>query len=245
MEKNSIRVCIVAILCMGMCFYVGNAGDPSLLQDFCVALTHPSHSPVFINGKVCKNPNEVEMSDFVYKGFNIPGNTNDNPQQANATLVDINHFPGLNTLGVSFARVDFGPFGLNTPHWHPRGSEIFAVMEGSLYAGFVTTDNKLWDTVINKGDVIVFPQALMHFQLNLGDTNAYAIAAFGTQNPGRVEVANTVFGSNPPIAFTDVLTKAFQVGVKDIQQLQSQFNNGTTTSLEYGRSILKLLSQRA
>ncbi|KAL2892774.1 putative germin-like protein 2-1 [Bienertia sinuspersici] len=224
---------------MSFMFYVANASDPTPLQDFCVGVNDPN-STVHTNGELCKNPKDVTIDDFIYKGFNIPGDTN-NTQGANATLVDIARFPAVNTQGVSIARVDFAPFGLNTPHLHPRGSEIFAVMEGTLYAGFVTADDKLYDTIIKKGDIIVFPQGLVHFQFNIGKTDALAIASFGSQNPGRVNVANAVFGSNPRI-LDDVLTKGFQVDEMVVEKLRSQFSS-ENRSINMGRSILKLLSQ--
>ncbi|XP_021844720.2 putative germin-like protein 2-1 [Spinacia oleracea] len=139
------------------------------------------------------------------------------------------------------ARVDFAPYGLNTPHLHPRGSEIFAVVEGTMYAGFVTSSYKLYNTILKKGDVIVFPQSLIHFQLNLGNTDALAYASFGSQNPGRVNVDDSVFATTPRI-LDDVLTKGFQVDEMVIEQLRSQFS-AENISVNTGRSILKLLSQ--
>ncbi|XP_021841036.2 putative germin-like protein 2-1 [Spinacia oleracea] len=233
---------VISTFCMSafaILFYVSDASDPTPLQDFCVGINDPNYA-VVVNGKLCKNPNDVTVNDFLYKGFNVPGDTN-NTQGANATLVDITRFPGVNTQGVAMARVDFGPYGLNTPHLHPRGSEIFAVVEGTLYAGFVTTGYKLYDTILKKGDVIVFPQGLIHFQLNLGKKDALAYASFGSQNPGRVNVADGVFATTPRI-LDDVLTKGFQVDEIVIEQLRSQFSP-ENISVNTGRSILKLLSQ--
>ncbi|KAB1207174.1 Germin-like protein subfamily 1 member 13 [Morella rubra] len=104
------------------------------------------------------------------------------------------------------------PYGLNPPHTHPRGIEIIVVAEGTLYGGFVTsnTDNRLFAKVLNKGDVFVFPVGLIHFQLNMGKTNAVAFASLSNQSPRVITIANAVFGSNPLIN-PDVLTKAFQV----------------------------------
>ncbi|KAL7231006.1 hypothetical protein ACSBR2_009306 [Camellia fascicularis] len=67
---------------------------------------------------------------------------------------------GLNTLGISLARIDFAPYGLNPSHTHPRETEILVVLEGTLYVGFVTsnTDNRLFTKVLYPGDVFVFPQ---------------------------------------------------------------------------------------
>ncbi|XP_042016389.1 germin-like protein subfamily 1 member 7 [Salvia splendens] len=75
---------------------------------------------------------------------------------------------------------------------------------------------------MHPGDVFVFPQGLIHFQFNVGKTNAVAFASFGSQNPGTITVANAVFGSDPKIN-PDVLAKAFQVEKNIIDYLQAQF----------------------
>lgn len=118
-------------------------------------------------------------------------------------------------------RIDFAPNGLNPPHTHPRATEILTVLEGSLYVGFVTSnpDNKLFTKVVNKGDVFVFPEGLIHFQLNSGHKKAVAIAALSSQNSGVITIANAVFGAKPLIP-DDVLTKAFQVDKKTVGWLR-------------------------
>ncbi|KAI3462467.1 hypothetical protein Pfo_019130 [Paulownia fortunei] len=203
------------------------ASDPSPLQDFCVAV-NDSMAAVFVNGKICKNPNMVVAEDFFFPGLNKPGNTS-NPLGSMVTPVNVNQLPGLNTLGVSLARIDFAPYGLNPPHTHPRASEVLVVLEGTLYVGFVTSNpanpnmkNKLFTKYLYPGDVFVFPQGLIHFQFNVGNTNAVAFAGLSSQNPGVITIANAVFGSEPPIN-PDVLAKAFQVEKNVIDYLQAQF----------------------
>ncbi|GAB4832816.1 hypothetical protein Ancab_006833 [Ancistrocladus abbreviatus] len=161
-----------------------------------------------------------------YKGLNIPRNTN-NKLGSNVTLVSAANLPGLNSLGISMARIDFAPYGLNPPHTHPRGTEVLTVIEGTLYVGFVTSNlpnggNRLFTKVLYQGDVFVFPQGLIHFQFNVGKTPAIAIVEFSSQNPRVITIANAVFGSKPPIS-VDVLSKAFQLDQKVIQKLQSLF----------------------
>ena len=155
--------------------------------------------------------------------MNIPGNTY-NKVGSNVTNVNVETFPGLNTLGISLARIDFAPYGQNPPHTHPRGTEILVVLEGTLFVGFVTsnTDNRLFTKTLNKGDVFVFPVGLIHFQVNVGKTNAIAISGLSSQNAGAITIANAVFGSNPPIN-PDVLTKAFQLDKKVVKYLQKEF----------------------
>ncbi|XP_027062342.1 putative germin-like protein 2-1 [Coffea eugenioides] len=221
----AVRIHIAAAI-LALVFTVVHASDPSPLQDFCVAVPD-ANAGVFVNGKICKDPKLVKPEDFFFPGLNKPGSTA-NPLGSNVTAVNVNQIPGLNTLGVSLARIDFAPYGLNPPHIHPRATEVLFVLEGTLVVGFVTSNpgmnmkNKLFTKVLNPGDVFVFPQGLIHFQFNQGHSNAVAFAGLGSQNPGVITIANAVFGSKPPIS-RDVLTKAFQVDKNVVKYLQSQF----------------------
>ncbi|KAF5207631.1 Germin-like protein subfamily 1 member [Thalictrum thalictroides] len=196
------------------------AVEPSPLQDFCVA---DYSSPVFVNGFACKDPNLADGTDFFYSGLHLPGNTS-NFLGSDITPVNAAHIPGLNTLGISMVRIDYAQGGLSPPHTHPRASEILTVLEGTLFVGFITSnpENRLITKVLQRGDVFVFPVGLIHFQRNIGYGNAVAFAAFSSQNPGAVTVANTVFGANPRIE-TDILTRAFAVDNSIIDSLQLQF----------------------
>lgn len=216
----------VAILLMSLAAAPAFASDPSPLQDFCVAVKD-AEAAVFVNGKICKNPNMVNADDFFFPGLNKPGNTS-NPLGSRVTPVNVNQLPGLNTLGISLVRIDYAPYGLNPPHTHPRATEVLFVLEGTLLVGFVTSNptppqkNKLFTKYLYPGDVFVFPEGLIHFQFNVGKTNAVAFAGLSSQNPGVITIANAVFGSDPPIN-KDVLTKAFQVEKNVIDYLQAQF----------------------
>ncbi|KAA8519326.1 hypothetical protein F0562_013582 [Nyssa sinensis] len=205
---------------LGITCSVVLASDHSPLQDFCVA---DPNSPVLVNGFVCKDSKLVQANDFFFSGLHLPGNTS-NAVGSRVTPVTVAQMPGLNTLGISIARVDYAPWGINPPHTHPRASEILTVLQGSLEVGFVTSnpENRLITKVLQKGDVFVFPEGLVHFQRNVGYGNAVAIAALSSQNPGVITIANAVFGSKPDIS-TDLLTKAFQVDKNIIYQMQSRF----------------------
>ncbi|KAK8482722.1 hypothetical protein V6N11_017234 [Hibiscus sabdariffa] len=113
---------ILALSILALASPFAYASDPSPLQDFCVAINDPKDG-----------------------GLNVPRNTS-NPVGSTVTPVNVAQIPGLNTLGISLARIDFAPNGgLNPPHTHPHATEILLVVEGTLYVGFVTsnTDNRL------------------------------------------------------------------------------------------------------
>jgi len=179
---------------------------------------------VFVNGKFCKDPNLATPEDFFFPGLLNRQNTS-NQLGFTATPVNVMNLPGLNTLGISLARLDFAPFGLNPPHTHPRATEVIVVLEGTLYVGFVTSnpENRLFAKTLYPGDVFVFPEGLIHFQFNVAKTkNAVAIAGLSSQNPGVITIANAVFGSNPKIN-PDILAKAFQLDKKVVDYLEKVF----------------------
>ncbi|CAL4907237.1 unnamed protein product [Urochloa decumbens] len=191
------------------------AGDPDLLQDICVAdLT----STVKVNGFPCKAT--VTEDDFYFKGLANPGNTN-NTYGSVVTGANVEKLPGLNTLGVSLSRIDYAPGGLNPPHTHPRATEMVFVLQGTLDVGFITTGNKLFAKTITVGDVFVFPRGLVHFQKNNGDAPAAVISAFNSQLPGTQSLAMTLFAATPDVP-NNVLTKAFQVGTKEVEKIKSR-----------------------
>ncbi|KAG6711480.1 hypothetical protein I3842_05G056000 [Carya illinoinensis] len=227
MMKGSVlmyQVAIVALLALACS--LAFAFDPSPLQDFCIAVDKYD-SAVFVNGKFCKDPKDVKAEDFFFQGrLNVARDTS-GKQGSNVTAVTVEQFPGLNTLGISLARIDFAPYGQNPPHTHPRATEVLFVLKGTLYVGFVTSNqadgkNLLFTKVLNAGDVFVFPIGLVHFQLNIGKSNAIAFAGLSSQNPGVITIADAVFGSEPPIN-PDVLTKAFQVDKNLVEYLQKLF----------------------
>ncbi|KAH8931514.1 hypothetical protein BDL97_19G025500 [Sphagnum fallax] len=190
------------------------ASDADPEQDFCVG---DSKNPTIVNGLVCKNPAEVKANDFKFSGLATPGNTN-NPLGSNVTAAFAAKFPGINTLGISMARLDFAKGGLVPPHTHPRATEIIFVVEGSLFVGFVSTNETLYATTLQKGDVFVFPRGLLHFELNVCDGTATAIAALNSQNPGTQIQAVALFNSKISEV---VLEKAFGLGEKAVQHIES------------------------
>ncbi|KAI7730414.1 hypothetical protein M8C21_025359, partial [Ambrosia artemisiifolia] len=163
------------------------------------------------------HPRSTEILTVIEGRLHLMGNTT-NDIGSNVTAVTVAELAGLNTLGISMARIDFAPWGINPPHTHPRATEILTVIEGSILVGFVTSnpENRLITKLLQKGDVFVFPKGLIHFQQNVGSGYALAIAALSSQNPGVITIANAVFGSNPDIA-GDILAKAFQVDIKVVQ----------------------------
>ncbi|KAK3225887.1 hypothetical protein Dsin_005749 [Dipteronia sinensis] len=209
--------CLVVLLILP---FSSLSSDPDSLQDFCVANLNSSIS---VNGFPCKPDAEVTSHDFFFNGLIKEGNTT-NVFGSKVTTGNVLAFPGLNTLGISMNRVDFAPGGLNPPHSHPRATESGVVIEGKLLVGFISTNNVFYSKVLTAGQMFVIPKGLVHFQLNVGEGKAHAIAAFNSQLPGAEVVPLNLFASTPAIP-NGVLTKAFQVEDDVINAIKSKFGS--------------------
>ncbi|PWA48945.1 germin [Artemisia annua] len=205
------------VIAMMMAIFLASfiSADPDLLQDVCVA---DLSSGVKLNGFACKS--NISSDDFFFAGLAKPALTN-NTFGATVTSASVQQINGLNTLGVSMARIDYAPGGINPPHTHPRATEIVYVLEGELDVGFITTENKLFSKTIKVGEIFTFPRGLIHYQLNSGKVPAAVIVGFNSQLPGTQRVANALFASSPTVEDV-VLTKTFQVGTKEVEKIKSR-----------------------
>ncbi|KAI8531888.1 hypothetical protein RHMOL_Rhmol11G0171100 [Rhododendron molle] len=204
------KLSVVAIMVFIAAISNSGSADPDMVQDVCVA---DLNIAVKMNGFACKV--SFSSSDFFSACLAMPMSTN-NMLGSIVTPANVMQIPGLNTLGVSMARVDFGPGGLNPPHTHPRATEIIFVLYGELDVGFITTANVLVSMTIKQGDVFTFPKGLVHFQMNNGKGPAAAIAAFDSQNPGVQAIA-----AMPPIS-NNVLSRAFQISYQEVDEIKSK-----------------------
>ncbi|KAL4576738.1 hypothetical protein LXL04_012837 [Taraxacum kok-saghyz] len=182
--------------------------DPDPLQDYCLPSNH-TH--------LCKNSSSLTVDDFVFSGIKHPGEFTN---KFSGVPVTSTVFPALNTLGMSLVRADFEVGGINAPHYHPRATEVAYVLEGKLYSGFVDTGNRVFAKVIEKGEVMVFPTGVLHFQMNVGDSPATVIGSFDSQNPGSVKLPVALFGSDID---SELLEKAFGLKGKEVSKLKKRF----------------------
>jgi len=209
---------IAVLLLVALTATTTTAADADALQDLCVA---DYASVILVNGFACKPASNVTAEDFASNLLAKPGVTN-NIFGSQVTAANVQKIPGLNTLGVSLARIDYAPGGQNPPHTHPRATEMVFVLEGQLDVGFITTTNVLITRRIVKGETFVFPKGLVHFQKNNGWEPATVIAGFNSQFPGTVNIPLTLFNATPPVP-DNVLTQAFQIDIKEVQKIKAKF----------------------
>ncbi|XP_057494007.1 LOW QUALITY PROTEIN: germin-like protein subfamily 1 member 1 [Actinidia eriantha] len=192
--------------------------DPDPLQDYCISDTKIPKF-FFINGEPCLNPSLAKSSQFVTAALSNKGNTN-NPFGFNVTLTNTDNLPGVNTQGLTMARIDLAPFGVVPPHSHPRASELTTCLQGTILVGFVTTSNRLFTQQLRPGDSFVFPKALVHFLFNVDPTGpALAVSGLSSQNPGAQIASLATFATKPP-CLDEVLKKAFQITGQELAKIR-------------------------
>nr|GEU43507.1 auxin-binding protein ABP19a-like [Tanacetum cinerariifolium] len=164
------------------------------VNDFCVADMKQSDTPT---GFPCKDPKKLTEADFVYSGLGVAGNTS-NLIKAAVTPAFTAQFPAVNGLGISLARLDLATGGVIPMHTHPGGSEVLVVIDGTICAGFISSANTVYFKTLNKGDIMVFPQGLLHFQINSGKGKAFAYVGFSSPSPGLQITDFALFGNELP-----------------------------------------------
>ncbi|KAI3714503.1 hypothetical protein L6452_21458 [Arctium lappa] len=164
------------------------------VQDFCVADLSKSDTP---SGFPCKDAKKLSVDDFVYSGLGVAGNTT-NLIKAAVTPAFTAQFPGVNGLGISMARLDLATGGVIPMHTHPGGSEVLVVIQGTICAGFISSANSVYFKTLYKGDIMVFPQGLLHFQINSGKGPALAFVSFSSPVPGLQITDFALFANDLP-----------------------------------------------
>ncbi|KAG6557058.1 hypothetical protein Mapa_000984 [Marchantia paleacea] len=196
--KRQAGFLLFGMLVLAFCGRPVLGSDPDIVTDFGINVT--------------------SGANLHFTGFrNLPEQP---AEKVHITFAFDTEFPGVIGMGIAPALLKFGPDSLNSFHTHPRASEIFIMLDGELDAGILDTANNLYTATLKKGDVFVFPKGLMHFQINRSKTKtATVVAAFNSENAGRVSIPPAMFNSVPRIG-TDLLMKALFLDEQTVERLK-------------------------
>ena len=82
------------------------------------------------------------------------------------------------------------PCGMNTPHTHPRATEILYLVTGEMEAGFIEENGaRFVDNILTKGQGTLFPQGSIHYQINTGCDPVLFVAALNDEDPGTTQIS--------------------------------------------------------
>jgi oxalate decarboxylase/phosphoglucose isomerase-like protein (cupin superfamily) len=110
------------------------------------------------------------------------------------------NFPAIVGQGVSMTIGFLGPCGMNSPHTHPRATEINFSVNTTLRGGVLIENGARFAEIdIAPGSATVFPQGAIHFEMNPSCEEAMFVAGFNGEDPGVAQVAQRYFGLPPDI----------------------------------------------
>lgn len=162
--------------------------------------------------------NLLKPEDFVFnfssKATGQPGVTTG--KGGHSVRADRKTFPALIGSGSSVTVGFLGPCGFNTPHVHPRATELNLVVKGSLMTNFIA-ENGVHKVVNPVGlyEMAVFPQGAVHEEFNPDCTDAVFVASFASEDPGVGTIAEEFFNLDD-----DVIEAALKVDIIDGAELE-------------------------
>ncbi|TDL25323.1 RmlC-like cupin [Rickenella mellea] len=132
------------------------------------------------------------------------------------------NYPAVIGNGVSMTIGFLGPCGLNTPHTHPRATEINFAVNATLRTGFLAENGaRFVFNDVPAGSVTIFPQGVIHFEQNQGCEPAMFVAAFNHEDPGVDQIAQRYFGLPPDV----VGATLGGLGVEEVAGLEAKIPN--------------------
>ncbi|KAJ6514934.1 RmlC-like cupin domain-containing protein [Mycena vitilis] len=159
--------------------------------------------------------NDLRDPQFVFDFLNPPGGVTTGAAGHTVTATS-GTFPAVVGNGVAMTVGFLGPCGINTPHTHPRATEINFSVNGTLRTGMLSENGARF--VVNSlppGSMTVFPQGAIHFEMNDGCEPAMFVAAFNGEDPGVLSIAQRFLGL--PFDIVDVTMG--EIGVQQVEGL--------------------------
>ncbi|KAJ7470949.1 RmlC-like cupin domain-containing protein, partial [Mycena latifolia] len=99
-------------------------------------------------------------------------------------------FPAVVGNGAAMAVGLLEGCAMNTPHTHPRATEIQFSVNGTIRTGMITENNaRFIMTEIPPGSMTIFPMGSIHFQVNEECDPVMFVSGFNSEDPGALQVA--------------------------------------------------------
>lgn len=141
----------------------------------------------------------ADDSDFVFS-FTDPKNKVTKGAGGTLTSANAANFPALIGNGMALTIGAMEPCSMNSPHTHPRATEMLLMTSGQITAGFLAENGARF--VVNNVTTLsatVFPAGSIHFQANYDCKPATFIAALNNEDPGTTQIAQRFFGLPPDV----------------------------------------------
>ncbi|KAJ7671290.1 RmlC-like cupin domain-containing protein [Mycena polygramma] len=131
-------------------------------------------------------------------------------------LANSGNFPAVIGNGVAMAVGLLEACGINTPHTHPRATEVQYSVNGTISTGLITENGgRFIMTELKPGGMTLFQKGSIHFQANTGCEPALFVSSFNAEDPGVLQAGQRFLGLSPDI----VAATLGDIGVEQVEGL--------------------------
>jgi len=140
--------------------------------------------------------------------------------------------PALIGTGSAMAMGFLGPCGFNTPHTHPRATELNVPILGNLRTSLVLENGvRVINSNVTTFQMHVFPQGAIHQEFNPDCGNTIFVAGFNNEDPGTSQVADNFF-KLPSDVITAAVGGNIVVDGRDIEQFKTMIPENVAIGVE-------------
>jgi len=132
--------------------------------------------------------------------------------------------PALIGTGSGMTMGFLGPCGFNTPHVHPRGTELNVVVVGALTVTMILENGvRAVHNNVSTYEMHAFPQGSLHQEFNPDCGEAIFVAAFNSEDFGVGQTADLFFRLNSDVIAAALGTSNLVIDGRDIDSFKSKF----------------------
>ncbi|KAK6527455.1 hypothetical protein TWF694_004444 [Orbilia ellipsospora] len=171
--------------------------------------------------------------DFIFDFQNPPGDLNvETGDSGRIVVANRKTMPALIGTGSGMSVGFLGPCGFNTPHTHPRGTELNIPVVGNLNTSLILEDgSRVINNYIKTLQMHVFPQGAIHLEFNPDCTNAIFVAGFNNEDFGTSHIANNFFRLSDEVVAAAVDGNIVIDG-RDIEQFRNRIPKSVAIGVE-------------
>jgi hypothetical protein len=142
------------------------------------------------------------------------------------------NFPALLTGNGAMTVGVLGPCGANSPHLHPRATELQIIVQGGpVYTEFIMENGaRTVKNTVPIGSATIFPKGSIHFQQNMACEPTIFVASFDDVDPGTSQIAQNFFALDEGVV--DATLGEIGVSVLDNLKLPANFILGAQECLD-------------
>lgn len=175
----------------------------------------------------------LQDADFKFDFRNPPGNVAVATGNAGRTVAaNRKTFPALIGTGSGMTMGFLGPCGFNTPHTHPRATELNVPVVGQLSVSMILENGvRVVQNNVTTYQLHVFPQGAVHQEFNPDCGETIFVAGFNNEDFGTSQTADNFFRLND-----DVIVAALGGNVvvdgRDIDQFKNMIPHNVAIGVE-------------